>query len=262
MMTDYARVATAVGDDPALVAQYSPFIDAGLNLFGIYDANTVRAAYGTTAVECDYRWLTELASGAEYEGRADLGNTVPGYGVKYKGRGFCQITGYTHYLELSHVLGIDLVGNPDLAARPDIAGKTLGYYFKTHNIQAMANAWNIVGIRLAVNGGTNGLDRFETVMANLADVPITGSGPVVTVTTLYVNESIQTNPRIDPKIPAVADLAAGCIVTFTKAPPAYPAGVTPHWAHVQVVSGSTQRGKPAKGLSGWLLRANLGTRVA
>lgn len=51
----------------------------------------------------------------KYEGRTDLGNTRPGDGLRFKGRGFVQLTGRRNYTKFSQILGIDLVGNPDLA---------------------------------------------------------------------------------------------------------------------------------------------------
>lgn len=56
-----------------------------------------------------------------------LGNTTPGDGVKYSGRGFVQLTGRTNYERMSVVTGVDLVNNPDLAMQPDIATKILFY---------------------------------------------------------------------------------------------------------------------------------------
>lgn len=71
--------------------------------------------------------MSEFASGVAYEGRADLGNTQPGDGVRFKGRGYVQITGRKNYTYWSKRLGIDLVGHPELATRPDIAAKILVY---------------------------------------------------------------------------------------------------------------------------------------
>lgn len=69
--------------------------------------------------------MQEFASGSAYEGRRSLGNTQAGDGVRYKGRGYVQITGRRNYQDWSRRLGVDLVGNPSLAQDPRIAAQIL-----------------------------------------------------------------------------------------------------------------------------------------
>ena len=59
--------------------------------------------------------MEEFSSGAQYEGRKDLGNTQPGDGVRFKGRGFVQLTGRTNYTYWGKRLVLDLINKPDLA---------------------------------------------------------------------------------------------------------------------------------------------------
>jgi S1-C subfamily serine protease len=54
----------------------------------------------------------EIASGAAYEGRSDLGNTQPGDGVRFKGRGYVQITGRNNYNKFGRWLGEDFLTEP------------------------------------------------------------------------------------------------------------------------------------------------------
>jgi putative chitinase len=50
------------------------------------------------------RWMKELASGADYEGRKDLGNTQNGDGPRYKGAGFIQVTGRYNYQQFANYI--------------------------------------------------------------------------------------------------------------------------------------------------------------
>lgn len=66
-----------------------------------------------------FKYVRELASGEAYEGRKDLGNTQPGDGVKFKGRGLIQITGRSNYTQISKEFGIDFVNIPILLESPE-----------------------------------------------------------------------------------------------------------------------------------------------
>lgn len=55
----------------------------------------------------------------------DLGNTQPGDGVKFHGRGYVQLTGRRNYQDMSNRLGVDLVSNPGLALETDIAARII-----------------------------------------------------------------------------------------------------------------------------------------
>jgi len=80
-----------------------------------------------------------------YDGRKDLGNTTPGDGYKYRGRGFIQITGRDMYNRVGKLIGEDLIGNPDLANTPEVAAKIIPAFFqlklkeKKLNVEAYDN---------------------------------------------------------------------------------------------------------------------------
>jgi len=54
-----------------------------------------------------------------------MGNTEPGDGPRYRGRGYVQLTWKVNYAKAGAKLGIDLVGHPEMAMRPDVAAKIM-----------------------------------------------------------------------------------------------------------------------------------------
>lgn len=102
-----------------------------------------------------FQYLEEIASGAAYEGRSDLGNTQSGDGTRFKGRGYIQLTGRSNYQTYGDILGIDLVNNPQLAATPENAAKLAVAYWN-NRVKGSGAHTNIESASVAVNGGYNG----------------------------------------------------------------------------------------------------------
>jgi putative chitinase len=109
----------------------------------------------------------EYASGAAYEGRSDLGNTQPGDGVRFKGRGLIQLTGRANYASYGRRIGIDLIADPAHAADPATSlVLACEYWNKTGGgLNHFADRDDVVAITKAINGGRNGLDDRRRYLA-------------------------------------------------------------------------------------------------
>lgn len=143
-------------------------------------------------------YTEELASGAAYEGRVGLGNTHPGDGVKFKGRGLIQITGRINYQALSTAWNVDLITNPTLLGGKNAevctdtqlkyAALSAGWFWNNNNLNLLAdkiqlktpidegsNLDNFKLITRKINGGYNGLPdrlhRFKVGVQYFVDVP-------------------------------------------------------------------------------------------
>jgi putative chitinase len=102
-------------------------------------------------------YVREIASGSAYEGRADLGNTHPGDGVRYKGRGLIQVTGRANYTACMLALDIDCVEHPELLEQPVNACRSAAWFWKAHGLNELADAGDQKAVCKRVNGGYNGL---------------------------------------------------------------------------------------------------------
>ena len=165
-------VAKICGASLKNVQTHLPCIIQALREQGIYSKPVLVAAIATVGTEVSsFAPINEIGSRAYftrmYEGRKDLGNIYRGDGARYHGRGHIQLTGRHNYRLYGQKLGVDLEGCPELALQPDVSAKVLALYFKTRGVANAANSQNWVKVRRIVNGGTNGLDRFQKLVAAL-----------------------------------------------------------------------------------------------
>lgn len=174
-MTDWKRTLLAIAPrgKPAILDGMAAAMPACVVRADLATRTRLAHFLAQCAHESDgFATTVEYASGAAYEGRASLGNTAPGDGRRFRGRGVIQLTGRANYREFGAALGAPLEAQPDLAASFPIAALTAAEYWKRRDINRHADLDDIVKTTRDVNGGKNGLkdrqDRLARAKAALA----------------------------------------------------------------------------------------------
>lgn len=108
----------------------------------------------------DLLYSQEIASGDAYEGRRGLGNTQPGDGPRFKGRGFIQLTGRFNYMDFGHAKGRDFVTDPNpklIATDPELCVEVSCWFWRVNGLNDLAKLDNLTAVTKRINGGLNGL---------------------------------------------------------------------------------------------------------
>eukprot|EP01016_Furgasonia_blochmanni_P009861 TRINITY_DN1412_c0_g2_i2.p1 TRINITY_DN1412_c0_g2~~TRINITY_DN1412_c0_g2_i2.p1 ORF type:complete len:233 (-),score=90.09 TRINITY_DN1412_c0_g2_i2:224-922(-) len=143
----------------AKVAAYAPHLDAALKSGGLTTCARQAAFLAQLGQESgEFQYMEELASGSAYEGRRDLGNTQPGDGKRFKGRGPIQLTGRSNYRAAGKALGLNLEQNPQQVATPQVGFKVATWFWTSRGLNSYADKNNQAAfdqITLRVNGCMN-----------------------------------------------------------------------------------------------------------
>lgn len=147
----------AAGVAATIARREAPLAEAAMTEFAITTQPRAAAFLAQVLHEsARLRYFEEIADGSAYEGRRDLGNTHPGDGRRFKGRGPIQLTGRANYAWASKQLGIDLIANPMRAAEHKIGWRIAGLYWRSRGLNGLADHHQFDAITRRINGGTNG----------------------------------------------------------------------------------------------------------
>jgi putative chitinase len=117
-----------------------------------------QAAYESSELRHQEENFTNLDA---YENRADLGNTKPGDGKKYKGRGPLMLTGRSNYKAAGQALKLDLEAHPELVSQPEIGCRVAAWYWKSQGLNELADRGDFRGITQHMHGDFVGLDARQ-----------------------------------------------------------------------------------------------------
>lgn len=154
-----------------------PFLQAAMTEFAIEAPARAAAFLAQLAHESgQFRFMEELwgptAAQQRYEPQSPLattlGNTDPGDGRRFKGRGPIQITGRANYRRFGDLLGIQLIADPPRAALPELAFRIAALFWSKKGLNELADLATDDAFReitRRINGGFNGLEERRTFYA-------------------------------------------------------------------------------------------------
>jgi predicted chitinase len=169
------EVLRRCGVPPETARANLPFMISAMREFGI--TSPPRARMFLAQVLHESMRLTrfeEIDSGARYEGNKTLGNTQPGDGERFKGRGPIQITGRWNYTHFGKLVGLDLIRRPELAAVPRHGWRLAAVYFEDRGCNDAADRGDFREVTRLINAGLTHFEerhRFYELLSKVDVVP-------------------------------------------------------------------------------------------
>ncbi|MDF1853819.1 MAG: hypothetical protein P1U85_23525, partial [Verrucomicrobiales bacterium] len=119
------------------------------------------------AIKKDPVKFAEFVYGSGSKQGKVLGNTQPGDGWKFRGRGYFNLTGRDNYKRMGDRIGVDLVSNPDLIIEDkDVSLKVAKAYLEEKNSPA-----DIESTLKAIGGDRNQWDKKRDYYKSLTQQP-------------------------------------------------------------------------------------------
>ena len=106
--------------------------------------------------------IANLIYGGRF-GSSKLGNTEPGDGWRFRGRGLKQLTGRDNYKRCGDAIGEDLIAFPDRLLAPVNAALSAAWFWETNGLNDLADRGDVPAMTKRINGGAIGLPERQAL---------------------------------------------------------------------------------------------------
>lgn len=131
-----------------------------LEIFGVGNHSAAVTAEEAQALAHNAQAIFERVYGlGNPKKAAELGNTQPGDGYRYRGGGMLQTTGRANYKRMGDKCDVDFEGHPELVLSAEHALKPALTEWTEGQLNAAADRNDIRFITKRINGGLNGLNE-------------------------------------------------------------------------------------------------------
>lgn len=167
------RLNATIGDTPERYTHIATLVPA-LYEGGYRSRNAIAALLAHVIYETSNLGIFEEPKSISkmYEGR--LGNSVPGDGERYRGRGYLMIVGKANYQRFGKMIGVDLAAEPERVLEPRLGAQVALNIFKRlvppNSIDA--GYVNLSTLQKRLNGGTRGMTEVASAYRTLLQDPL------------------------------------------------------------------------------------------
>src|SRR6185369_12560524 len=161
------RHLVAVGVNPNTAARFLPYLSSAMSEFDITSGERPAMFLAQVAHESGgFQFLSELWGPTTAQSRYPDG-------PEWKGHGLIQITGLANHKAEASYFGVPLDRVIEWLTSPEGACRSAAHFWSAHGCNALADAYDFIGVTRRINGGLNGLAdrtaRYEALSAVSTD---------------------------------------------------------------------------------------------
>lgn len=130
-------------------------------LLVVFPARITNSAHAQRLIEKGQTAIGDAIYGGRYGNGQNNGD-----GYRYRGGGLMHTTFKDNYKMTGRRINVDLLNHPEKIAEPETAVKAAMDYWQSRQCNLPADRGDIEGVRLLVNGGSNGLAEVKKLYAS------------------------------------------------------------------------------------------------